>query len=77
MMKPAPDCLLRARTELGEATPIIAFVGDSVSDAIAADRAGVPFIGYAVNARKYAPLLNYGVRRLVKSVSDVETMVVD
>lgn len=59
-LKPDPDCLHRAlkstRAEAGEAL----MIGDSAADRLAAGKAGVAFLGYAENDRKYEELLGAG-----------------
>lgn len=50
LMKPDPDCLLRAIDGSGLRPGDCLMVGDSPSDAAAAKAAGVPFLGYARSA---------------------------
>ncbi|MEM9612902.1 MAG: HAD family hydrolase [Actinomycetota bacterium] len=47
LMKPDPAYLLEVAAELGVKPSRCIFVGDSLSDATAAERAGMPFVAYA------------------------------
>lgn len=47
LMKPHPDCLVRALAALGADPADCLMIGDSPADAHAAHAAGVPFLGYA------------------------------
>ncbi|SFF69028.1 haloacid dehalogenase superfamily, subfamily IA, variant 3 with third motif having DD or ED [Actinacidiphila alni] len=50
LMKPAPDCLLRAMDAVGVRPADCLMIGDSPSDVAAARAAEVPFLGYARSA---------------------------
>lgn len=66
LMKPHPDCLLRAMESLSAVPGDCLMIGDSPADAHAAAAAGVPFLGYARNAGRVARLVSVpGVRAVV------------
>ncbi|PZH13367.1 HAD family hydrolase [Streptomyces sp. NTH33] len=70
-LKPDPQCLNRALDATG-ATPAQALmIGDTPSDHEAAQRAGVPFLGYARNARKEKLLREAGATAIVESLEPV------
>ncbi|MFC4030185.1 HAD family hydrolase [Streptomyces polygonati] len=56
LMKPHPDCLLRAIETLGVRPGDCLMIGDSAADAAAAKAAHVPFLGYARSADRVARL---------------------
>lgn len=51
-MKPDPDCLVRAADALGARRADCLMIGDSPRDADAAQRAAIPFLGFARDARQ-------------------------
>ncbi|MGW7240680.1 HAD family hydrolase [Streptomyces sp. NPDC054804] len=67
-LKPDPHCLHRALNAMGAAPETALMIGDSPSDFQAADSAGVPFLGYARNARKAALLTQAGAPCVVGSL---------
>lgn len=70
-LKPDPHCLNRALNATG-ATPARALmIGDTPTDHQAARRAGVPFLGYARNARKEKLLREAGATVIVGSLEPV------
>ncbi|MEU6808956.1 HAD-IA family hydrolase [Streptomyces sp. NPDC046831] len=71
LLKPHPHCLDRALHTLGCAPPDALMIGDTPSDLQAATRAGVPFLGYAHNARKAKLLREAGATRVVDSLEPV------
>lgn len=56
LMKPHPDCLLRAVEALGAAPQDCLMIGDSLPDAQAAVAAGIGFLGYARSEDRVARL---------------------
>lgn len=58
--KPAPDMLLLAAQKLGVSPEYCLFVGDSELDQMAAERAGVPFVGYGGGIDGDYALENHG-----------------
>jgi HAD superfamily hydrolase (TIGR01509 family) len=56
LMKPHPDCLLRALGALRVSRGDCLMIGDSPADAVAAASAGVPFLGYARTGERVARL---------------------
>lgn len=56
LMKPHPDCLLRAMAAMGVRADECLAIGDSPRDAAAAKAAGVPFLGYARSEDRVARL---------------------
>ncbi|MFF7281429.1 HAD-IA family hydrolase [Streptomyces griseorubiginosus] len=61
LLKPNPHNLKRALSALGAAQDTTLMIGDTSSDYIAAQGAGVHFLGYARNAEKGQLLLDAGV----------------
>lgn len=78
LMKPHPDCLLRALDALDVRPGQALMIGDSAPDAAAAKAAGVPFLGYARSPDRVARLRTVdphpvvvGMQVLVAAVEDV------
>lgn len=67
-LKPDPHCLNRALSAMGAAPAAALMIGDSPSDFEAAESAGVPFLGYARNARKAKLLTEAGAACVVGSL---------
>ncbi|MFE9021942.1 HAD family hydrolase [Streptomyces sp. NPDC007808] len=74
-LKPDPHCLNRALSAMGAAPSSALMIGDTPSDFIAADRAGVPFLGYARNPRKEKLLREAGATSVVDSLWPVLALV--
>ncbi|MFD4563511.1 HAD family hydrolase [Streptomyces sp. NPDC058467] len=70
-LKPHPYCLNRALTALGAAPSSALMIGDTPSDLYAAQRAGVPFLGYARNEDKATLLRRAGAEDVVGSLEPV------
>ncbi|MFF8596775.1 HAD family hydrolase [Streptomyces sp. NPDC015220] len=70
-LKPDPHCLNRALSATGAAPAEALMIGDTPSDHEAALRAGVPFLGYAPNARKERLLKEAGATVVVGSLEPV------
>ncbi|MEU1706613.1 HAD-IA family hydrolase [Streptomyces sp. NPDC005706] len=70
-LKPDPHCLNRALNAMGAAPGAALMIGDTPSDLLAANRAGVPFLGYARNERKEKLLREAGATRTVRSLRSV------
>lgn len=70
-LKPDPHCLNRALNALGAAPSAALMIGDASSDLRAAQRAGVPFLGYARNERKEKMLRDAGAEHVVTSLETV------
>jgi HAD superfamily hydrolase (TIGR01509 family) len=70
-MKPAPESLLRTVEILGESPEKCVFVGDSITDAEASRRAGVPFVGYAKGPDRTPVLIEAGSQVVVESMRDI------
>ncbi|MFE3251397.1 HAD family hydrolase [Streptomyces sp. NPDC059209] len=79
LLKPHPDLLLRALDGLGLPASEALMIGDGASDAAAADAAGVSFVGYARNERKYRELRGAGVSEplIVRSLDVVRREVAE
>jgi phosphoglycolate phosphatase-like HAD superfamily hydrolase len=75
LMKPNPHVLRKALNALRVATSESVFLGDSVSDASAAQAANVPFIGYANKPGKRAALEASGADAVIDSLTDVTRVV--
>lgn len=67
-LKPDPHCLNRALNTMGAAPSSALMIGDTPSDLLAANSAGVPFLGYARNARKEKLLREAGAASVVRSL---------
>ncbi|MEU7061111.1 HAD family hydrolase [Streptomyces sp. NPDC046197] len=70
-LKPHPDCLNRALRATGAAPSDALMIGDTPTDHRAAAEAGVPFLGYARNARKEKLLREAGATQIVGSLESV------
>ncbi|MGX4691303.1 HAD family hydrolase [Streptomyces sp. JNUCC 63] len=70
-LKPDPHCLNRALNATGAAPAQALMIGDTPSDHEAAQRAGVPFLGYARDARKEKLLREAGATVIVESLEPV------
>ncbi|MFD5634530.1 MULTISPECIES: HAD family hydrolase [unclassified Streptomyces] len=70
-LKPDPDCLNRALTALGAEPSKALMIGDAPSDLYAAQRAGVPFLGYARHEDKEKQLRDAGAEHVVTSMKTV------
>lgn len=68
LLKPDPHCLNRALNATGSAPADALMIGDTPSDLLAADAAGVPFLGYARNERKEKLLRDAGATVVVSSL---------
>ncbi|CAL9496729.1 Phosphoglycolate phosphatase [Streptomyces sp. enrichment culture] len=71
LLKPDPHCLLRALNAMGAAAGSALMIGDSPEDREAAERAEVPFLGYARDEDKAAALRKAGARVVVDSLETV------
>lgn len=73
LMKPDPHCLQQALRHMGADPALTLMFGDAPTDYEAAQRAGVPFLGYARNDRKLEALLKAGVKAefIVSSLEQV------
>ncbi|GAA3863895.1 HAD family hydrolase [Streptomyces lacrimifluminis] len=70
-LKPHPHCLNRALNAMGAAPSSALMIGDTPSDYVAAQVAGVPFLGYARNADKEKLLRDAGAETIVGSLEPV------
>jgi HAD superfamily hydrolase (TIGR01509 family) len=70
-LKPDPHCLDRALGATGAPPAAALMIGDAPSDHEAAERAGVPFLGYARNERKAKLLREAGAEHVVGSLEPV------
>ncbi|WP_336246745.1 HAD-IA family hydrolase [Streptomyces cupreus] len=77
LLKPDPHCLNRALNAMGAAPEAALMIGDTSTDYLAARAAGVPFLGYARNARKAGLLREAGARVIVASLEPVLKAVKD
>lgn len=67
-LKPDPHCLNRALNAMGADPSSALMIGDTPSDLLAANSAGVPFLGYARNERKAKLLREVGAEHIVGSL---------
>ncbi|GAT83208.1 HAD family hydrolase [Streptomyces sp. F-3] len=70
-LKPDPYCLNQALSATGTTPARALMIGDTPSDHQAARRAGVPFLGYACNARKERLLREAGATVVVGSLEPI------
>jgi len=70
-LKPHPHCLNQALNAMGAAPSAALMIGDAPSDLYAAQRAGVPFLGYARNGDKEQELRKAGAKDVVGSLEPV------
>ncbi|MER5434331.1 HAD family hydrolase [Streptomyces sp. NPDC002588] len=70
-LKPHPHCLHRALRATGSAPETALMIGDTPSDFLAAQEAGVPFLGYARNEAKDKLLRGAGATTVVNSLETV------
>ncbi|MGW1026154.1 HAD family hydrolase [Streptomyces sp. NPDC002577] len=71
LLKPHPHCLNRALNALGADAEAALMIGDTPSDCQASERAGVPFLGYARNARKEKLLRASGAEHVINSLEPI------
>lgn len=78
LMKPDPHCLLQALNAMGADPSVSLMIGDAPSDFEAAQKARVPFLGYARNEGKLQSFLRAGVERahIVSSLVQVKDVLV-
>lgn len=67
-LKPDPYCLDRALAALGAAPESALMIGDSPTDLVAAERAGVRFLGYASGERRAKQLRASGADTVLTSL---------
>ncbi|MCT9003626.1 HAD family hydrolase [Streptomyces rhizosphaerihabitans] len=67
LMKPHPDVLHRALAGMGLQPEDAVMIGDTPTDFVAAERAGVRFIGYGRNPEKRARLRDAGAKIVIGS----------
>ncbi|MEU6259036.1 HAD family hydrolase [Streptomyces sp. NPDC047043] len=70
-LKPDPHCLNRALNAMGASPSAALMIGDTPSDYEAAQRAEVPFLGYARNEFKEKRLRDAGATHIVSSLESV------
>ncbi|MFG2761185.1 HAD family hydrolase [Streptomyces wuyuanensis] len=75
LLKPDPDCVLRALGSLGAAPASALMIGDTPSDLFAARAAGVSFLGYAHDTRRAERLRAAGATVVVESLEPVLAIV--
>ncbi|MEU5901477.1 MULTISPECIES: HAD family phosphatase [Streptomyces] len=75
LLKPHPDCVERALRAMGAKPRATLMIGDAPSDYVAAERAGVRFLGYARNERKARLLREAGAEHLVDSLERLSRVV--
>ncbi|MEV7346059.1 HAD-IA family hydrolase [Streptomyces sp. NPDC093544] len=68
LLKPDPHCLNRALNALGAAPSTALMIGDTPSDLLAAEQAGVPFLGYARNEGQVEALRKAGAQVVMGSL---------
>ncbi|MFG2501616.1 HAD family hydrolase [Streptomyces sp. NPDC048441] len=71
LLKPDPYCLNRALSAMGAPPSAALMIGDAPTDFVAAEEAGVGFLGYARNARKAELLRKAGAVSVVSSLEPV------
>ncbi|WUD74032.1 HAD family phosphatase [Streptomyces sp. NBC_00510] len=76
LLKPDPHCLTRAMACTGEPPESCLMIGDSPSDLLAAESAGVAFLGFARDERKALSLRQAGARHVVASLEHLSVVAV-
>ncbi|MGK3944441.1 HAD-IA family hydrolase [Streptomyces caeruleatus] len=71
LMKPDPHCLEQAVKAMGAVPSATLMIGDTATDLQAAQRAGVAFLGYAINEHKERTLKQAGADVVVSSMEQV------
>jgi phosphoglycolate phosphatase-like HAD superfamily hydrolase len=71
LMKPNPHCLEEAIKAMGAVPSGTLMIGDTATDLLAAQRAGVSFLGYARNEKKERNLRGAGAEVVVTSMEQV------
>lgn len=71
LMKPDPWPVLTACEALGKAPTECLFVGDSLTDAQAAEGAGTPFVALATRPEKATAFVNAGCATIITSMTDM------
>jgi phosphoglycolate phosphatase-like HAD superfamily hydrolase len=71
LLKPHPHCLNQALNAMGADRSLSLMIGDAPSDLLAAQNAGVPFVGYARNEDKEKRLRSAGAEVVVDSLEVV------
>jgi phosphoglycolate phosphatase-like HAD superfamily hydrolase len=71
LMKPNPHCLEEAIKAMGAVPSGTLMIGDTATDLLAAQRAGVSFLGYARNENKERILKGAGAEVVVRSMKQV------
>ncbi|MEU6825799.1 HAD family phosphatase [Streptomyces atriruber] len=75
LLKPDPYCVERALHAMGAERGAALMIGDAPSDYVAAERAGVRFLGYARNEHKAELLRAAGAEHLVDSLEQLSSVV--
>lgn len=76
LLKPDPHCLTRAMVCTGEPPESCLMIGDSPSDLLAAESAGVAFLGFARDERKALSLRQAGAGHVVASLEHLAAVAV-
>lgn len=76
LLKPNPDCVLRALDSTGAPPERAMMIGDTPSDLFAARAAGVPFVGYAYSDATADALREAGADHVVRSLERVLTALI-
>jgi phosphoglycolate phosphatase-like HAD superfamily hydrolase/transcriptional regulator with XRE-family HTH domain len=75
LMKPNPHGLARATAALKAPHARVLLMGESIADALAAQTAGIPFVGIAATTRQARMLRDAGASRTVASVRTITAVV--
>jgi HAD superfamily hydrolase (TIGR01549 family) len=71
LLKPNPDCLHRALDSTATRPSDALMIGDTTTDLLAANEAGVPFLGYARDEARMEGLYEAGAKTVVGSLEPV------
>nr|WP_202501114.1 HAD family hydrolase [Streptomyces sp. SID5785] len=74
LLKPHPHCLHRALNAMGADPAAALMIGDATTDLVAAEAAGVPFLGYARSEHKEAALRSAGAKHVIDSLEPLLTV---
>lgn len=75
LLKPHPDCLLRALASTATGPGRALMIGDTVNDMLAAKAAGVPFLGYSPRPHRREELRGAGANHTAATLEDVLNLV--
>lgn len=73
--KPDPECVIKAYKNMGYSMSSCIYVGDSHTDILAGNAAGVYTIGYVANEEKIASLVEAKANKVIDHMADIKEIV--